>query len=59
MMIMMMTKIEKTSLRIYIDVEHGVYVAVTPLKNQILSVDIKNKKRKTVMRIYFLNMGCT
>ena len=33
-------------MRIYVDVEHGMYVAVTHLKNQILSVDIKSNNRK-------------
>ena len=34
-------------------------LTVTTLKNQIFRVDIKNNMRKTVMRVYFLNLGCT
>ena len=57
-MMMMVTKIEKTSNE-NIDVEHGMYLAVSTLKNHILRVNIKSNLKKLVIRIYFLNMGCT
>ena len=46
----------KTSYR-NLHFDHGLYLRVTTLENQILRIHIKNNMRKPLIRIYILSMG--